>query len=305
MKKIFIIAAFFISSIASLAQLNTSLFVNPTPPSSLYEWGNRKDVLTYVVVLQGSVQLQVKIKTELKLADGTVAGTTNLSTAKTYPLRDGNNIFGALDVLPLEAMLLNGKYKKTYEATGKLPADNYQLCVTLVRPVDFTPLGETRCRSFNLASLQLPIPVMPLQDAILSSEQARTAIIFRWTPVVPKPSTPVQYRVQVFPVLNDQTPMQAFRSNPPLLDRSVTGTTQYIWQPQLSTLNYGTEADSSSNKNLTFIWTIQATDATGNPLSDGNINGDGRAEPMVFHIAPPMNNSKKLKEEVKKLNKKE
>ena len=179
-----------------------------------------------------------------------------------------------------------------------------QLCITLVRPVDFTPIGEIRCRSFNLASLQLPIPVIPLQDAVLSSEQARTAIIFRWTPVVPKPTAPVQYRVQVFQVLNDQTPMQAFRSNPPLLDKGVTSTTQYIWQPQLSTLAYGTEADSNSTKNLTFIWTIQATDGAGNPLGDGNINGDGRAEPMVFYIASPVNRSKKLKEEVKKLNKK-
>jgi hypothetical protein len=293
MKKLFIISAFIISSIPSFAQLNTSLFVNPAPPSSLYEWGNRKDVLTYVVVLQGSLQLQVKIKAELKLADGTIAGTTNLATAKIYSLRDGNNIFGAIDVLPLEAMLFNGKYKKAYEATGKLPADNYQLCVTLVRPADFTPVGETRCRSFNLASLQLPIPVMPLQDAVLSNEQARTAIIFRWTLVVPKPSSPVQYRVQVFPVLNDQTPMQAFRSNPPLLDKSVTGTTQYIWQPQLSTLAYGAAADSSVHKNLTFIWTIQATDATGIPLSDGNINADGRAEPMVFYIAKPVSTLKK------------
>ena len=295
MKKVFIISAFIICGISSVAQINASLFVNPTPPSSLYEWGNRKDVLTYIAVLQGSAFLQVKIKTEIKLADGTIAGTTNLAVAKAYALRDGNNIFNAVDVLPLDAMLFNGRFKKTYETTGKLPADNYQLCVTLVRPADYTPIGETRCRSFNLASLQLPIPVMPLQDAVLSNEKARTAIIFRWTPVVPKPSTPVQYRVQVFQVLEHQTPMQAFRSNPPLVDKAVTGTTQFIWQPQISMLEYGAEADSSVQKNLTFIWTIQATDASGTPLGDGAINADGRAEPMVFYIAPPVNRSKKLK----------
>lgn len=299
MKKLLIISLFIVSSFVSFAQLNASLFVNPAPPSSLYEWGNRKDVLTYVVVLQGGLQLQVKIKAELKLADGTIAGTTNLSTAKTYSLRDGNNLFNAYDVLPLEAMLFNGKYKKTYEATGKLPADNYQLCVTLVRPVDYTPVGETRCRSFNLASLQLPIPVLPAQEEVLSSEKARTAIIFRWTPVVPTPSAPVQYRVQVFQVLEHQTPMQAFRSNPPLVDKAVTGTTQFIWQPQLSTLAFGAEADSSHQNRLTFIWTIQATDALGNPLNDGNINADGRAEPIVFHISPPQIGSHR-KERIRK-----
>jgi hypothetical protein len=92
----------------------------------------------------------------------------------------------------------------------------------------------------------------------------------------------------VFQVLPGQKPMQAFRSNIPVLDKAVTGTTQYIWQPQLSMLPLPQTTDSTANNaaGVTFIWTIRATDASGNPLGDGSINGDGRSEPIVFFVRP-------------------
>ncbi len=302
MKKLIFISLFTLVTLTGFTQLNVTLFVNATPPGTLSEWGNRKDVLTYLVNYRASgAILQVKIKTEIKLNDGTVAATTDLANARTITLADGNNLFSAADVLPLGAMIFNGKYKTTFRSTGKLPSDNYQICVTLVNPVDYTPISEQRCRNFYLAALQLPIPVMPANEMTLSQEKAQTAIIFRWTPVVPRPSTPVVYHIQVFQVLPDQKPMQAFRSNLPVLDNAVTGTTQYIWQPQLSMLSFMQPADSSANNaaGITFIWTIRATDASGNPLNDGNINYDGRAEPAVFFVKPggdhPVQSKRKTK----------
>ena len=290
MKKLMLISFLTLVTLCGFSQITVSLFVNTTPPGTLSEWSNRKETLTYLVNYRASGAVQpVKIKTEIKLTDGTVAATTNLATARAIQLKDGNNIFSAAEVLPLESMIFNGKYKTRFQSTGKLPSDNYQLCVTLVNASDYTPVSEERCRSFFLAALQLPIPVMPASEMTLSQEKAQSAIIFRWTPAVPTPSSPVVYRVQVFQVLNDQTPMQAFRSNLPVLDKAVTSTTQYIWQPQLSMLPYASQTDSAfieKDKGLIFIWTIQATDAAGNPLSDGNINGDGRAEPSIFFVKP-------------------
>ncbi|HLF46389.1 MAG TPA: hypothetical protein VI548_08185 [Chitinophagaceae bacterium] len=294
MQKIILIPVLLFISLTGFTQLNLSLFVNATPPGTLSEWGNRKEVLTYLVNYRSSgASLQVKIKTEIKLNDGTVAATTDLVNARVIALADGNNLFSATEVLALETILFNGKYKTTFHATGKLPSDNYQLCVTLVNPVDFTPIGEQRCRNFYLAALQLPITVMPANEMVLPQEKAQSAIIFRWTPVLPRPSVPVVYHIQVFQVLPGQKPMQAFRSNLPVLNKAVTGTTQYIWQPQLSMLPFLQTTDSSSNNadGLMFIWTIQATDAAGNPLSDGNINSDGRSEPSVFYIRHSGENS--------------
>jgi hypothetical protein len=303
MKKLILISFFALVALTGFAQLNVTLFVNATPPGTLSEWGNRKDVLTYLVNYRASgVILQVKIKTEIKLNDGTVVATTDLGNARTITLANGNNLFSAADVLPLAAMIFNGKYKTSLRATGKLLSDNYQICVTLVNPVDYTPVSEQRCRNFFLAALQLPIPVMPANEMVLSKEKAQTAIIFRWTPVLPRPSAPVVYHIQVFQVLPTQKPMQAFRSNLPVLNKAVTGTTQYIWQPQLSMLPFPQTTDSLINNanGITFIWTIRATDAADIPLSDGNINSDGRSEPSIFYVRPGGENPSPQKRKSKK-----
>ena len=140
-------------------------------------------------------------------------------------------------MIPLDAMQFTGKYKTSLDKTGKLPADNYQLCVQLVTPVDYIRLSEEMCRPFNLASFQLSIPVMPANDILLDPKQAQTAITFRWTPISPRPVFPVTYRIMVFEVLEKQQPVQAMRSNLPLLVKDVIGTTQYIWQPQLGMID--------------------------------------------------------------------
>jgi hypothetical protein len=265
------------------AQFNTTLRISTTPPGTLSEWGYKKEVFTFLVITQGgSAPKPVKIKAELKLTDGTVIANVDLARAAVFNFTPGNTILNAFQAMPLENMIFTGKYKKALERTGKLPADNYQLCLRLVSATDLVPVSEEKCGIFVIASMQLPIAVMPYDGSTIDANTAQTAITFRWTPLVPRPSTPVTYRVQAFEVLPAQTPMQAFRSNPPLLDREVRATTQYIWQPQISM----DDTDSLANKGMgkKFIWTIQTLDATGLPVSDGNVNGDGRSEPIVFYV---------------------
>jgi len=142
---------------------------------------------------------------------------------------------------------------------------------------------------------------------VLDLEKARAAITFRWTPVAPRPLEMLTYRVTVFEVLDYQTPMQALRSNQPLLTKDIIGTTQFIWQPQLGltaccydiVIEADTDGDAGMKKDsgnvhhgnqdfdldaYAFIWTIQTLDSRGVPFGDGNINGDGISEPNVFFI---------------------
>jgi hypothetical protein len=193
--------------------------------------------------------------------------------------------------MPLEFMVFTGKYKTSLERTGKLPADNYIICVQPVRPVDFGPAGEVQCKNFYLATTQLPILMKPYNEEILDAKKAQTAIIFRWTPVVPTQPSPVTYRIQVFEVLPTQSPVQALRSNQPLLDKEILAATQYIWQPQLTFMPY----DNETKKLPTFIWTIQSLDKDHKPVTQTDGNGEGRSEPIIFFINP--DKDRKLKKE--------
>lgn len=314
MKKIFLNIVVLIISISSFAQLTTTLVVSATPPGTLIDWSAKKETLTYLVVNQTGALRRAVIKAELKTTDGTLAASANLAKAPIINFANGTTVLSAADAIPLDVMVFNGKFKSTLEKTGKLPADNYQLCLQLVNPGDFLPVSEQRCRNFTIAAFQLPIPVMPANESLLDIEKAKAAITFRWTLVAPMPSQPVTYRVTVFEVVPGQTPMQALRSNQPLLAKDIIGTTQYIWQPQLGlticckdgedekNINK-TDQDTITQKNINtseagagkdkmqteadayvFIWTIQTFDQQGRPFGDGNINGDGISEPVIFFI---------------------
>ena len=301
MKKIFLITFICFVAGTSFAQFNTNLVMSPNPRATLLEW-TTKD-LTYFISGSSGVAGKVLIKSTLKTTDGTVAATTNLAKARLITINPAaGNILYAADVIPLESMVFNGKFKTSMERSGKLPAGSYQLCVQLVAPVTFQTASEERCRIFTIAAFQLPIPMMPANETVLDIEKAKAAITFRWTPVAPRPAEMLTYRVTVFEVLDYQTPMQALRSNQPLLAKDIMGTTQFIWQPQLELTmccmgdpDFDLRKKNDSTKTpapgpdmdpdaYVFIWTIQTFDSRGVPFGDGNINGDGISEPNVFFI---------------------
>jgi hypothetical protein len=312
MKKIFLLILIATILQNSIAQVNTNLVVSATPPASLLQWNVNRETLTFIVFpAQGSIS-QYKIKTEIKLSDGTVVGKTDLNKSKTYSLSSATTIYNATDVVPLENMIFTGKYKTSLEKTGKLPADNYEICVQLVRPPDYVPFSEIKCKSFYLAATQLPTLMKPYNEEVLDYDIAKTIITFRWTPVVPKPKALVSYKILVFEVLENQNPVQAMRSNFPVLSAEVRGVTQYIWQTR-GIIEDGIEnqmqqrkgwdgtvkgktievVDSSNQlrkgwdgtvKGGRYVWTIQSFDNLGQPLGDGNVNADGTSEPTVFFV---------------------
>jgi hypothetical protein len=301
-----------------MAQVKFNLIVNGQPPAQLSEWGNRREVLTVIVTAQGAVGAQYKVKTEIKTMDGTVIATADLAKTPIFtPNSTGTSILTANDVMPLEFMVFTGKYKTSLERTGKLPAGNYTICVQPVRPVDFTPFGEVQCKNFYLATTQLPILMKPYNEEVLDAKKAQTAIIFRWTPVVPTQPSPVIYRIQVFEVLQTQSPVQALRSNQPILDKEILAATQYIWQPQMSFIiqdgnceepEFQDDPAAGNNNKISMckyrlIWTIQSLDKDHKPVTQTDGNGEGRSEPILFYIDPnknkPSGNNSKEKKKIK------
>jgi hypothetical protein len=316
MKKIVTLIAIVFTLKNTTAQIQTNLVVSTNPPSTLTQWSINRETLIYIVSRpQGGGGIdQYKIKTEIKTVDGIVVGRTDLSKSKTYTFGSAaSTTYTAIDVLPLESMIFIGSAKNTLDKTGKLPSNTYQICVQLVRPVDFSPVSEERCRTFNLAAAQLPILLKPFEDEIINYDLAKKAIIFRWSPVSPMPKTVTTYKLMVFEVLPHQNSVQAMRSNFPILTTEVRGATQYIWQPQailndkVNDVKTVINTDSSKTKHVhgdphvdkqknkvghsgdphdykTYVWTIQSFDNLGMPIGDGNSNGDGVSEPRVFNV---------------------
>ncbi|MCW3073614.1 MAG: hypothetical protein JWP69_683 [Flaviaesturariibacter sp.] len=256
------------------AQITTSLVLNQ-PSATITEWMNNATV-TYVVNVLDTVTRPVLIKAELKSADGAVIATKDLSKAQAFNLARGVRVFFAKDVLPLEITQFSGSYKAILMKTGKLPAGTYQLSVQLVNFQNFAPITAEQTKIFNLVAPQLPYLIVPVQGATLQARKAETAIIFRWTPLLPKTAEMPFYRLQVFEVLSYQQPLQALRGNQPLLDITLKGQTQYNWRPQMSFT-----VDSIPKR---FIWTIQTLNGNQQPFIQTASNGESRSEPFLFFI---------------------
>jgi hypothetical protein len=216
-------------------------------------------------------------KTEIKLLDGTIVASTDLQKLSTILLNRGVSIFYSKDVMPFEYMVFSGQFKNSIEKTGKLPAGQYQICVSILQSGTFQVLAAERCRIFNLYGVQLPFLMMPVNQSIIPKLAAQNAITFRWTPVIPQSAiAPATYRLQVFEILSNQQPVQALRANQPILDISLRGVTQYIWQPRLSF--------PTTDSTVRYIWTIQTLDATGLPILTSDGNGESRSEPFIFKV---------------------
>ena len=279
MKKItIIIIALFTIQFVQAQLVNINLVMNPRPIANIGDWAGRRDVLTLIATPppQGGAR-NVKINTIIKTADGTSVAVTDMQRAPVKALvQGGTTIFYAADVVNMQAMVFTGSYQDKLNRTGKLPAGNYQIIVRL----DSTDLpierSNTQTKIFFLSATQLPVLILPANEAVLPTVVAQTAITFRWTALVPRPTEPVHYRVQVFEVLESQTPMQALRSNQPLLDQEVIGTTQYIWRPMLSF------ATGTDNK---FIWTVQSFDNKNEIITGEVPNGEGRSEAKIFTVS--------------------
>ncbi len=262
------------------AQILTTLNVQSSPTAVLSEWALQNSIVNFIVDKADPNNQTVIFKTEIKLLDGTVVGVTDVTRATPIVLSRGTRVYFSKDVMPLEVMNFTGKYRSSLDKTGKLPADQYQFCVQIVAPGNFQPLVAEKCRNFRVAALQLPILVMPAHNSSLPALTAQTAITFRWTPLTPVGQIIPTYRIQVFEVMSHQQPVQALRSNQPLLDVSVKGITQYIWQPRLA-------FNTTDSIPVKFIWTIQTLDANGIPAVQSDGNGESRTEPFVFSVLQP------------------
>lgn len=277
----YILLIFLFLGYSANAQLTMTINIVYPAPTYLSDWSyNRSGVATLILNRATDQNMMVKFSTQLLNSNGTVVATSNNSTASTYPIHSGANVFTLDKVLqPDNLRFLDGNVIKSIQTTGKLPPENYQLCVQVLGTINGT-IQETEllkapvCRFFSQISYQLPYLLSPIDKTWLDANIAQSLITFRWSSIVPRPKENVTYRLQVFEVSEHQLPMQAFRSNQPILSVDLVNT-QYIWRPQL---------DFKDKSGSIFIWTVQTLDIHGNPLTTNDGTNLGWSQPQVFGV---------------------
>jgi hypothetical protein len=272
------------------AQVNLTLAFNNRPQPYLADWSNAVNGRAIITVTGAMNITAIKFKALLTNEEGVDVGVTNVAAANLFTLNPtpATSIFSLGDVL--QNMLFNGPTQSLLQQSGRLRAGTYKLTVQVLNAQG--SLLTEKITIINCTAYQLPIPIFPNNGAELDAHVASNIITFRWTRLTPVLQELPRYRVQVFEVYNFQTPLQALRSNTPVLDEEATkGATQLIWRTNLPMLDTGA--------NRRFIWTLQTLDINGAPIPTIDVNQQGRSEPSVFTIIKQSANREKVKQEKK------
>lgn len=271
----FLIAVFF--QVAAHAQINTNLILNSRPPAYLSDW-NSAHAGQLIVTNTTGIATPVRFQTKLSDVNGNTIAVSNLATAKQYVVNTNATIFSLDKVLQLENMIFSGSTKQLANS-GKLSPGTYQLCVQVYSALENLPITEEQCKIFSQINYQLPYLLTPSDKTWLDANIAQTTIVFRWSGLVPSALESVSYQLEVYEVQEGQQPIQAMRSNQPILATTLRNTTQYIWRPNLYL------KDTAGH---VFIWTVQTLDGKGEPIETTDANAKGRSEPRVFGVSVPL-----------------
>jgi hypothetical protein len=247
MKQYWIAILMWLVALTSTAQFNQISIINfqvkRKLPASIMDW--QKIPGAVLLIAQKSPQVQQlrepKLVLQLKLNGSVVAGN-NFNAAQPMPS------FGVRNFSTNELLSLLNSDKVLKEGT-------YQLCAQFFN-IDKIAISDEVCRDITIEDIKLsdfiaPTCMAPENGKQLSEKEAKKPIVFRWTPIIPKPAEPVTYRLRVWQLMQGQNAVAALKSNTPIYEKEVSNLNQFPVANLLSSL-------SCDGGECRFVWTVQA-----------------------------------------------
>jgi hypothetical protein len=190
----------------------------------------------------------------------------------------GNNSTGG--------MLVDNFTTRTFSAnelTGALIAckelkeGSYSICVQFFDGGRKEVSNEI-CKQFTVETPKAtdyapPTLISPENDKEFTEAELQRPVMFRWTPLIPKPQEPVTYRLRVWQLMQGQNGTQAMRTSQPIITKEVDNLTQ--------TAVTGIYTGPCKPPYMCdFIWNVQALNREGKPIG----RNEGTSEPWTFKV---------------------
>jgi hypothetical protein len=271
MKKLkLLLAGLFVTLIASsqagqLNQINIVNFtVKNTLPATVDSWLSTPGALVLTAQRVPSAQVKEPMMLLQIRSGGTIVCGNNMATAKRVDPFDVR-VFNTSE---LTALLGNCK---------ELKAGSYTICVQFFN-IDKVPISREVCKEFKVEETNVeyapPTLITPDNEKKFTAKELQGVVMFRWTPLVPKPKEPVTYRLKVWQLMQGQNSTQAMRSNQPIVTKDVDNLTQ-------AAVNGILTGPCKPPYLCDFIWNVQALNRNGKPMGNNN----GTSEPYTFSAA--------------------
>ena len=255
------------AAIAATAQITMQLFVVPSPSPYLADWKGRMEYVQLTIVNASTNTITAQLEVDLKINDEVVARSRPGQPAPFAILPGTRRLLGN-EIVNIEDMDFFGDYQRVAVSTGMLPGGRYSFCLRL-RDIATNQVFFAECKPITVEASRRAMLLLPTNEAVLP---ANVRPVFRWTSPQPVPMRQVEYVFTLVEMMSGQTsPLDAFRSNRPIFQRSYPTITQLPLPMELPALDTG----------KTYVWSVQALFSdTRQPASQP----DGWAEPYTFSV---------------------
>ncbi len=261
---------------AAHSQLSQIKIVNFTVknqlPANIDSWTNTPGSLVLIAQKAPTAQLRgVRLMVQIKGGGAIICGT-NASNARDVDPFDVKNfttaeLLGYLGNCPV------------------LKDGNYTICAQFVN-IDRIAISQEVCKEFTVETPKEtdyapPTLITPENEKKFTLKEMQRPLLFRWTPLVPKPKEPVTYRLKVWQLMQGQNGTAAMRSNPPIVVKDVDNITQAMITGVIT-------GPCRPPYLCDFIWNVQAINREGKPMGRNN----GFSEPYTFKVLDDNINTK-------------
>ena len=154
---------------------------------------------------------------------------------------------------------------------------SYTICAQFFN-IDRREISNQVCKEFTVETpketdFAPPTLITPENGKTFLQTDIQKPVMFRWTPLVPKPKEPVTYRLKVWQLMQGQNGTQAMKSNQPIISKDVDNITQAV----VTGIYNG---PCKPPYLCDFIWNVQALNREGKPMG----RNEGTSEPFSFTV---------------------
>ncbi|RYU91712.1 hypothetical protein EWM62_07175 [Mucilaginibacter terrigena] len=252
-----------------ITAINISLPANPDANTA--NWGTGTSLLNIKASVNGRLDALVqesKILVTIKKGGNKVCGSYASNSAPSAGFKVATQVWDGADAV---ALLGEG---------CTLPPGDYELSVQFfsVRGGVGVPLSQETTKAFSIkgneqqtfrdktnvqmkesAVLSLGV-VSPANGATISAEMQPR---FTWTPVIPRPTEPVAYKIKIVEIVGDQSPEQAIHTNKPIFEKDSLASSAFQYPLNGPVLipgkKYGWAIEANKKLGAISVFTTQKT----------------------------------------------
>jgi hypothetical protein len=116
-----------------------------------------------------------------------------------------------------------------------------------------------------------PVNQSPADKQMFTEKESKEPLTFRWIPLLPKPSYPVTYRLQVCALPQGSNSAEVIKNSQPLIQEEIKDQTQFVYR-------------KGWNGKGNYLWWIEAIDGQGKVLGSSEATGFAIAGQYIIGI---------------------